>query len=201
MSSLIKMEVSAKLQVHETSDPNSPVVSEQCIDDDITLNNFLKWMQLQFSLNGSTGVSTNSSGMGGALTDTGGSSRDLTGYVAGTSSNAFNHGITATSFMKVFVGDGNGAVVTPVRNAFKLVATTPLSASCNYPASLGTNTISVVGVILNGATPFTAREVGLGVQWNANGTPSTILLFHDGIADTPVAANQAVTITYTFTFP
>lgn len=188
----------ATLQVH---DADGNLVSTTVKEDDIALDNFLRWFKGMLSTNTSNVVDTTT--LAEPLIDIGGTSRSLVWWTPGNGT-TFNNNITASSRWRVHMGNGNGSTPTPLRTNFRLTVSGlgPLAANASTPASLTTNVVTITGAILNnlGAT-LTVREIGLSAFLNTTAGIIEFLMFHDSTADTPVNTGQTGTVTYTFTFP
>lgn len=180
------------------------VVHETCKENDLAVDNFMKFFQGIFSPNAATQVTTATIPGQTAMDekDATGTDRQVNFWSpAGTSTSSgfiYNMGLNSSTRVKMLAGDSATAAA---RGDFKL--TSPIaSIEANSPAVRSGGTLTLTGAIINGASIVTVREVGMSIViFDSSSIQREFLLFHDVVADTVIAANQPYSVTYVFTFP
>lgn len=176
------------------------VVHETCKENDMAVDNFMKFMQALFSPNGGTNVTTATIPGQTAMDqmDATGTDRTIVYWTNGGGGSLFlNNQASPSCRVKVHAGDSNTAVVRSNFKLNNLIA----SIEANTPATRSGGTLTLTGAILNGASGVTVREVGLSIALLDGTTLRDFLMFHDVVADTAISANQPYSVTYVFTFP
>jgi len=134
------------------------------------------------------------------LTDTNGSTNDYTTY---DSNDLFNDeaGVVGYLGSRIAVGDGGGSAVTPGRGDTSLDNRLGKD-KVGEPSKTSDGTVVSTTLTNTSGGTWTIRETGILMRLQAqDGNGHSVLMFHDSVAALDVSDDEAVTVTYTLTWP
>lgn len=183
------IQVTAALYRHEAD--GSKVLLQE-VENDLAVDNFLKWFTALLSPQATATVSITVDEK-----DASGTDRTLNIYQTSASGLTFANN-TGSPRVMLEVGDGSGSAVTPARADFKLV-----NSLVSVQAGSASRVVNVITIAAGFVAPssFTAREVGMAFDWQDSGaTRRSFLMFHDSVT-VSLTSGVAYSVAYTFTMP